>query len=90
MPHFQTGRLWKLFFPCQFRQIEIEFCQDENQDRVNEFQFRFREKIFRQCETEFCQKENDFCQIRNRELKNKNIVYLLYFRDAMETKVILN
>ena len=30
--------------PCQFRQNEIELCQDENQDRVNEFQFRFREK----------------------------------------------
>ena len=50
-------------FPCQFRQNEIELCQDENQDRVNEFQFRFREKIFRQYETEFCQKENDFFQI---------------------------
>ena len=33
-------------FPCQFRQNEIELCRDENQDRVNEFQFRFREKIF--------------------------------------------
>ena len=42
-------------FPCQFRQNEIELCQNENQDRVNEFQFRFREKYFRQYETEFCQ-----------------------------------
>ena len=47
-------------FPCQFRRNEIELCQDENQDRVNEFQFRFREKNFRQYETEFRQKENDF------------------------------
>ena len=29
---------------------------NENQDCVNEFQFRFREKNFRQNETEFCQK----------------------------------
>ena len=51
-------------FPCQFRQNEIELCQDRNQDRVNQFQFRFREKHFRQYETEFCQKENfDFDQI---------------------------
>ena len=28
-------------FLCQFRQNEIELCQDENQDRMNEFQFRF-------------------------------------------------
>ena len=41
-------------FPCQFRQNEIELCQDENQDRVNEFQFRFREKSFCPYETEFC------------------------------------
>ena len=41
-------------FPCQIRQNEIELCQDENQDRVNEF--RFREKNIRQNETEFCQK----------------------------------
>ena len=40
-------------FPCQFRQNEIELCQNENQDRVNEFQFRFPEKNFRQYETEF-------------------------------------
>ena len=39
-------------FPCQFRQNEIELCQDENQDRVNEFDFRFREKFFRQYENE--------------------------------------
>ena len=52
-------------FLCQFRQNEIELCQDENQDRVSDFQFRFREKKFRQYETEFCQKENYFCQIRH-------------------------
>ena len=52
-------------FPCQFRQNKIELCQDENQDLVNEFQFRFRENFFCQYETEYCQKENDFCQIRN-------------------------
>ena len=39
-----------------------------NQDRVNEFQFRFHETNFRQYETEFCLKENDFCQIRKRFL----------------------
>ena len=38
-----------------------ELCQYKNQDRVNEFQFRFGEKNVRQYETEFCQKENDFC-----------------------------
>ena len=50
-------------FPCQFRQNEIELCQDENQDPVNEFQFRFREKNVRQYETEFCQKKMTFAKL---------------------------
>ena len=33
-------------FPCQFRQNQIELCHDENQDRVNKFQFHIREKNF--------------------------------------------
>ena len=28
-------------FPCQFCQKEIDLCEDENQDRVNEFHFVF-------------------------------------------------
>ena len=44
-------------FPCHFRQNEIELCQDENQDRVNEFQFRFREKTFRQYGTELLRRK---------------------------------
>ena len=39
---------------------------------MNEFQFRFREKIFRQYETEFCQNEND---IANRFLCEIEIRY---------------
>ena len=54
-----AGRNSTIPFPCQFRQNENELCQDENQDRVNEFHCRFREKMFRQYETEFCLKEND-------------------------------
>ena len=56
---FSAGRDSTIRFPCQFRQNENELCQDENQDRVNEFHCRFREKMFRQYETEFCLKEND-------------------------------
>ena len=44
-------------FPSQFRQNENELCQDENQDRVNEFQLRFREKKFRQYETELLRRK---------------------------------
>ena len=43
---------------------EIELCQDENQDRVNEFQFRFHEKFFRQYEMNFyCGNEFRSCKI---------------------------
>ena len=47
-------------FPCQFRQNEIELCQDENQDRVNEFQFRSREEIFVNMKLNFAKKKMTF------------------------------
>ena len=58
-------------FPCQFRQNEIELYQDEKQDRVNEFQFRCREKLFRQYEMNFyggyefrsCKTDSLFCKV---------------------------
>ena len=66
-PHFLEPVDITIPFPCQFRQNEIELCKIENQDRVNEFQFRFREKNFRQYETEFCQIRNNFlCEIEFR------------------------
>ena len=44
MKKIDTNDTHPIPFPCQFRQKEIERCQNESQDRVNEFQFRFREK----------------------------------------------
>ena len=45
-PTFHEDAIGSIPFPCQLRQNEIELCHDGNQDRGNEFQFRFREKIF--------------------------------------------
>ena len=39
------AKFLSILFPYIFRQNEIELCQDENQDRMNEFQFRFCEKV---------------------------------------------
>ena len=52
-----TIQYTSISFPCQFRQNEIELCQDENQDRVNEFQFRFREKNFANMNLNFAKKK---------------------------------
>ena len=77
-------------FPCQFRQNEIELCQDENQDRVNEFQFRFREKRFRQygtdfanqvlCEIEFRYGGNEFRSCKIDSLSGKVELHVGYFQ----------
>ena len=56
-PSFLISSNCTIPFPCQFGQNEIELCQDEIQDRVNEFQFRFREKYFRQYETELLRRK---------------------------------
>ena len=50
-------------FPCHFRQNEIEFCQDENQDRVNEFQFSFGEKFFAKMKLNFAKKKMTFAEL---------------------------
>ena len=50
-------------FPRQFRQNEIELCQDENQDRVNEFQFRFRKFFFANMELSFAKRKMTFAKL---------------------------